>query len=76
MITPSAPPRNALTTNIGSTRLEHITRITLNEGGICSLLTPAKSAPAYEHQLQRKATILGSNSLATFLSPNRCRINS
>jgi hypothetical protein len=25
-------------------------------GGYCILLTPAKSAPAYEHQLQQNAT--------------------
>jgi len=29
-------------------------------GGICILLVPAKSAPAYEHQLQQNAIILGS----------------
>jgi hypothetical protein len=28
-------------------------------GGICILLVPARSAPAYEHQLQQNATILG-----------------
>jgi hypothetical protein len=30
-------------------------------GGICILEVPAKSAPAYEHQLQQNATIRGSN---------------
>jgi hypothetical protein len=31
-------------------------------GGYCILEVPAKSAPVYEHQLQRNATIFGSNS--------------
>ena len=34
--------------------------------GICILLVPAKSAPAYEHQLQQKARILGSKPFFVF----------
>jgi hypothetical protein len=45
--------------NIGLTRPEHITRMTRVVGGYWIRLTPAMSAPAYEHQLQAKAMILG-----------------
>jgi hypothetical protein len=33
-------------------------------GGYLSLLVPARSAPAYEHQLHRKATIVGSKAMS------------
>ena len=38
------------------------TRMILTFGGICIRLVPAKSAPAYEHQLQQKDSICGSKS--------------
>jgi hypothetical protein len=34
--------------------------------GIWNLLVPAKSAPAYEHQLQQNARIRGENSVSSF----------
>jgi hypothetical protein len=43
-------------------RPEHMTLTIRAEAGYCSLDTPAESAPAYEHQLQQKARILGLNS--------------
>jgi hypothetical protein len=39
----------------------HITRMMLTFTGYWTLAVPAASAPAYEHQLQQKATIVGSN---------------
>ena len=48
--------------NAGSTLPEHITRITRILGGYCSRETPARSAAAYPHQLQRNPKILGLNS--------------
>jgi hypothetical protein len=38
-------------------------------GGYWDLDTPARSAPAYEHQLHKKATILGSNEFDIKKSP-------
>jgi hypothetical protein len=57
--TPSAPFSNALNMKIGSTLPEHITLIILIFGGYCFLDIPAKSAPAYEHQLQANVKIRG-----------------
>jgi hypothetical protein len=37
-----------------------LTRMIRTFGGICMREVPAKSAPAYEHQLQQNATIRGS----------------
>jgi hypothetical protein len=58
--TPSAPFSKALRTNDGASIPEHISRMSRILGGYCSRLTPARSAPAYEHQLQAKAMIFGS----------------
>jgi hypothetical protein len=40
---------------------EHIKRMILTLGGYCNLLTPARSAAEYAHQLQANAIILGLN---------------
>jgi hypothetical protein len=40
---------------------EHMTRTMRTLGGYCRREVPARSAPAYEHQLQQKATMIGSN---------------
>ena len=48
--------------NSGLILPEQGTRITRMFGGYCIRLTPARSAPAYEHQLQRNATIFGCQS--------------
>jgi len=40
-------------------------------GGYCIRDVPARSAPAYVHQLQRKAIIRGSNELRTPSSERR-----
>jgi hypothetical protein len=41
-----------------------MTRIVRIDVGYCILLTPARSAAAYAHQVHRKATILGRKSSA------------
>ncbi len=46
-----------------SMRPEQFTRIGTAFGGYVILLTPARSAPAYEHHRQRNAIILGLKSL-------------
>ena len=66
MRTPSAPRLSASRTNIGSTRPEHMTLIDLRLAGYLVRLVPARSAPAYEHQLQRNPTMLGSNSVMVY----------
>src|ERR1039458_5644154 len=53
MRTPSAPLVSASITRLGWTMPEHITRIMRMLGGYWMRETPAKSAPAYEHQLQQ-----------------------
>jgi hypothetical protein len=53
----------------GSILPVHITRITRTFGGYWNLETPARSAPAYEHQLHRKATNLGSNAFDMSKTP-------
>ncbi len=60
--TPSAPFSKAFSIYEGTSIPEHIRRISLMLGGYCILPTPARSAPAYEHQLQAKAMIFGTNS--------------
>lgn len=60
MRTPSAPASKACRINRGSIRPVQFTLMTLRFGGIVILLVPAKSAPAYEHQLQQNANIRGS----------------
>jgi len=59
-MTPSAPPVNDLRIISGCTIPEHITRIIRILGGYCIREVPARSAAAYEHQLQQKAIIFGS----------------
>ncbi len=59
-MTPSAPPENDLRIISGCTIPEHITRIIRIFGGYCIREVPARSAAAYEHQLQQKAIIFGS----------------
>lgn len=39
---------------------EHMTRMILTLAGYCILAVPARSAAAYEHQLQQKVIIFGS----------------
>src|SRR5271157_5117986 len=62
MSTPSAPLAKAFNTNWTSTRPEHITRTTSALAAYLMREVPARSAARYVHQLQKKATILGSNS--------------
>ena len=62
MSTPSAPAENAFNINLSSALPEHITLINLTLGLYFVRAVPARSAPVYEHQLQKKPTILGSNS--------------
>jgi len=61
--------------NVGCILLEHITRMTRVFVGYWSLPTPARSAPAYEHQLQQNITILGSNSDIYATSSMRPSVN-
>ena len=51
----------ALRTKVGSTRPLHITRMIRTLVAYLIRAEPARSAARYEHQLQRKPTILGSN---------------
>ena len=64
------PRVNASRISTGSILPEHMTRMTRMFGGYWNLETPARSAPAYEHQLHRKATNLGSNAFDMFKPPN------
>ena len=59
--------RECLTTNAGSTRPLHITRIDLTFGAYLMRAVPARSAPVYEHQLHKNPTIFGSNLIAVSL---------
>lgn len=59
MSTPSAPRVSARTTISGSTMPEHITRITRRFAGYCNRLTPARSAAAYAHHVQRNPRMWG-----------------
>src|SRR6516225_4085655 len=59
MSTPSAPLAKASKMNCGSTRPEHIRRITRAFAAYFRRETPARSAAVYVHQLQKKAAILG-----------------
>ena len=65
-MTPSALLFKADKTISGCTIPEHITRIILIFGGYCIRDVPARSAAAYEHQLQQKAIILGSKLIVSF----------
>jgi hypothetical protein len=59
-MTPSAPLLKEEITISGWTIPEHMTRMIRMFGGYCILDVPARSAAAYEHQLQQKAIIFGS----------------
>ncbi len=64
MSTPSAPSSKAFRTNCGSTRPEHMTRITRRVRARTSRrAVPARSTAVYVHQLQKNATIRGSNAV-------------
>jgi hypothetical protein len=56
---PSAPLRKAFNKKPWLTLPLHITRIKRTLLGYCMRDTPARSAPAYAHQLQTKASICG-----------------
>lgn len=58
--TPSTPRWKARRTWCGDTLPLHITRTVRTFAGYCKRLTPARSAAAYAHQVQRKQMILGS----------------
>src|SRR5208283_760976 len=62
MSTPSAPRAKAVSTSCGSSRPEHISRITQPLGGYFMRDTPARSAAVYVHQLQKNATMRGCHS--------------
>ena len=64
MRTPSAPFEKASRMNCGSTRPEHITRIMRAFGACLNRETPARSAAVYVHQLQKNATMRGSQEFA------------
>jgi hypothetical protein len=66
------PRVNASNMSTGSILPVHMTRITRILGGYWNLETPARSAPAYEHQLHRKATNLGSNGFDMCKPPYLC----
>src|SRR5512135_1858067 len=64
MSTPSAPLAKASMMNCGSTRPEHISRMVRQLAAYFMRDTPARSAAVYVHQLQKNATIRGSQFLS------------
>src|SRR5512137_3076504 len=69
-MTPSAPSWNAFRMNAGSTLPLHIVLRTRTFGADLIRETPARSAPVYEHQLQRNPMIFGSKAMLFRLSSN------